>query len=170
MPLSLFTQVAENETAPPSANAQVAVWSLTNGSLPYFADKSFFAATELTRDVLPHMRGQGSGHILNLTSIGGLISIGGFGAYCASKFALEAWSEALASPSLQRSRRFRRSSSARRLHARRFIPAPCLDTWCGRPEGLAGGKRMQRERHDSAGPRVISHMARPTPMMPSWLP
>jgi NAD(P)-dependent dehydrogenase (short-subunit alcohol dehydrogenase family) len=57
---------------------------------------NFFAAAELTRDVLPHMRRQGAGHILNLTSIGGLISIGGFGAYCASKFALEAWSEALA--------------------------------------------------------------------------
>jgi NAD(P)-dependent dehydrogenase (short-subunit alcohol dehydrogenase family) len=56
---------------------------------------NFFAAAELTRQVLPHMRRQGHGHILNLTSIGGLISIGGFGAYCASKFALEAWSEAL---------------------------------------------------------------------------
>lgn len=57
---------------------------------------NFFAAAELTREVLPHMRHQRGGHILNLTSIGGLISIGGFGAYCASKFALEAWSEALA--------------------------------------------------------------------------
>ncbi len=57
---------------------------------------NFFAAVELTRAVLPQMRRQGSGHILNLTSIGGLISIGGFGPYCASKFALEAWSEALA--------------------------------------------------------------------------
>jgi NAD(P)-dependent dehydrogenase (short-subunit alcohol dehydrogenase family) len=57
---------------------------------------NFFAAAELTREVLPQMRAQGSGHVLNLTSIGGLISIGGFGAYCASKFALEAWSEALA--------------------------------------------------------------------------
>jgi NAD(P)-dependent dehydrogenase (short-subunit alcohol dehydrogenase family) len=57
---------------------------------------NFFAAAELTRQVLPHMREKGAGHILNLTSIGGLISIGGFGAYCASKFALEAWSEALA--------------------------------------------------------------------------
>jgi NAD(P)-dependent dehydrogenase (short-subunit alcohol dehydrogenase family) len=57
---------------------------------------NFFSAAELAREVLPQMRRQGAGHILNLTSIGGLISIGGFGAYCASKFALEAWSEALA--------------------------------------------------------------------------
>ena len=57
---------------------------------------NFFAAAELCREVLPSMRQQREGHILNLTSIGGLISIGGFGAYCASKFALEAWSEALA--------------------------------------------------------------------------
>lgn len=57
---------------------------------------NFFAAAELTRLLLPHMRANRSGHVLNLTSIGGLISIGGFGAYCASKFALEAWSEALA--------------------------------------------------------------------------
>ncbi|MCU0759837.1 MAG: oxidoreductase [Steroidobacteraceae bacterium] len=58
-------------------------------------DVNFFAAAELARSVLPAMRAQRSGHILNLTSIGGLVSIGGFGAYCASKFALEAWSEAL---------------------------------------------------------------------------
>lgn len=57
---------------------------------------NFFSAAELTREALPQMRRQGSGHVLNLTSIGGLISIGGFGPYCASKFALEAWSEALA--------------------------------------------------------------------------
>jgi NAD(P)-dependent dehydrogenase (short-subunit alcohol dehydrogenase family) len=56
---------------------------------------NFFAAAELTRAVLPRMRAQGAGHVLNLTSIGGLVSIGGFGAYCAAKFALEAWSEAL---------------------------------------------------------------------------
>lgn len=56
---------------------------------------NFFAAAELTRAVLPQMRAQRRGHVLNLTSIGGLVSIGGFGAYCAGKFALEAWSEAL---------------------------------------------------------------------------
>ena len=56
---------------------------------------NFFAATEMTRALLPAMRAQKSGHILQLTSIGGLVSIGGFGPYCASKFALEGWSEAL---------------------------------------------------------------------------
>jgi NAD(P)-dependent dehydrogenase (short-subunit alcohol dehydrogenase family) len=56
---------------------------------------NFFAAAELSRAVLPVMRAQGSGHVLNLTSIGGLVSIGGFGAYCAAKFALEGWREAL---------------------------------------------------------------------------
>jgi len=44
---------------------------------------------------LPTMRAQRSGRVLQLTSIGGLVSIGGFGPYCASKFALEAWSQAL---------------------------------------------------------------------------
>lgn len=56
---------------------------------------NFFAAAELTRAVLPRMREAGSGHILQLTSIGGLVSFGGFSAYCASKYALNAWSEAL---------------------------------------------------------------------------
>ena len=57
---------------------------------------NFFAAAELTRAILPVMRAQRSGHILNLTSVGGLAAAPGFAAYCASKFALEGWSEALA--------------------------------------------------------------------------
>lgn len=73
-----------------------AVEELAPDQLRAQMELNFFAAAELTREALPQMRRQGTGHILNLTSIGGLISIGGFGAYCASKFALEAWSEALA--------------------------------------------------------------------------
>lgn len=54
-----------------------------------------FGVMELTREILPVMRQQRSGHILNLTSIGGVASIGGFALYCATKFAVEGFSEAL---------------------------------------------------------------------------
>lgn len=57
---------------------------------------NFFAAAEVSRAVLPAMRAQRSGHILQLTSIGGLLAAAGFAPYCASKYALEGWSEALA--------------------------------------------------------------------------
>jgi len=56
---------------------------------------NFFAAVAMTRAALPHLRAQRAGHILNLTSVGGIISVGGFSAYCASKYALEGWTEAL---------------------------------------------------------------------------
>jgi NAD(P)-dependent dehydrogenase (short-subunit alcohol dehydrogenase family) len=56
---------------------------------------NFFAAAEMTRVVLPAMRAHKSGHILQLTSVGGLLAIGGFAPYSASKFALEGWSDAL---------------------------------------------------------------------------
>jgi len=56
---------------------------------------NFFGVLEMTREILPLMRQQKSGHILNLTSIGGLASVGGFALYCATKFAVEGFSEAL---------------------------------------------------------------------------
>ena len=56
---------------------------------------NFFGVLEMTREILPVMRKQKSGHILNLTSIGGLASVGGFALYCGTKFAVEGFSEAL---------------------------------------------------------------------------
>ncbi len=56
---------------------------------------NFFGLTEMTRAVLPIMRRQKSGHIINLSSYGGFIGTPGFGFYCASKFAVEGYSESL---------------------------------------------------------------------------
>ena len=58
-------------------------------------DVNVFGAIELTQAVLPAMRRQGSGTVVMMGSIGGRISYPFGGPYCASKFALEAISDAL---------------------------------------------------------------------------
>jgi NAD(P)-dependent dehydrogenase (short-subunit alcohol dehydrogenase family) len=55
-----------------------------------------FGLLAVTRAVLPHMRRQRSGRILNFSSIGGYASGPGFGVYCSTKFAVEGLTEALA--------------------------------------------------------------------------
>ncbi|TCG02349.1 short-chain dehydrogenase/reductase [Paraburkholderia strydomiana] len=54
-----------------------------------------FGVFAVTRAILPVMRAQRSGHVLTVSSIGGLLSTPGASIYCASKFALEGWSEGL---------------------------------------------------------------------------
>jgi NAD(P)-dependent dehydrogenase (short-subunit alcohol dehydrogenase family) len=58
-------------------------------------DVNVFGALHVLRAVLPQLRKQRSGHILNITSIGGLRTFPGVGIYNASKFALEAIGESL---------------------------------------------------------------------------
>ncbi len=58
-------------------------------------DTNVFGLFALTRAVLPVMRGQGSGNIVNFTSVAGLIGFPGSGYYAASKHAVEGWSDAL---------------------------------------------------------------------------
>lgn len=59
-------------------------------------DVNFFGALAVMKAVLKPMRERKSGHILNMSSIAGLIGARGYGVYAASKFALEAVSEAVA--------------------------------------------------------------------------
>ena len=55
-----------------------------------------FGLLNVMRAVLPHMRRQRSGHIINVSSIGGYGSYPGWGVYCATKFAVEGLTESLA--------------------------------------------------------------------------
>lgn len=57
---------------------------------------NFFGLARMTKAVLPIMRKQRSGHILNIASIGGLVGFPGVGFYNATKFAVDGYSESLA--------------------------------------------------------------------------
>lgn len=58
-------------------------------------DANVFGLFALTRAVLPVMRAQRSGHVINITSVAGLVGFPGSGYYSASKHAIEGWSDAL---------------------------------------------------------------------------
>jgi NAD(P)-dependent dehydrogenase (short-subunit alcohol dehydrogenase family) len=72
-----------------------AVEETTDEELRSLFDLHFFAPAALTRAVLPHMRAQESGAIVQMSSVGGQVTAAGFGAYCATKFALEGLTETL---------------------------------------------------------------------------
>ncbi|QFG23083.1 oxidoreductase [Actinomadura sp. WMMB 499] len=73
-----------------------AVEELAMAELRALMEVMFFGAVAVTKAVLPHLRGQGGGTIVQMSSMGGQVSMPGFGAYCAAKSALEGVSEALA--------------------------------------------------------------------------
>ena len=59
-------------------------------------EANVFGLFALTRAVLPAMRAQRSGHVINITSVAGLVGFPGSGYYAASKHAVEGFTDALA--------------------------------------------------------------------------
>jgi NAD(P)-dependent dehydrogenase (short-subunit alcohol dehydrogenase family) len=73
-----------------------AVEEFTMAELRAVMEVMFFGAVAVTKAALPHLRAQNSGTFVQISSMGGQVTMPGFGAYCAAKFALEGVSEALA--------------------------------------------------------------------------
>lgn len=57
---------------------------------------NFFGLFHMTQAVLPVLRGQGAGHIIQISTVGGVMTFPGLGGYHASKWAVEGLSDALA--------------------------------------------------------------------------
>ena len=68
---------------------------MDESSLRAMFELNFFAVLSVTRAVLPGMRARGNGWIVNVSSVAGLVSAPGFGYYSATKFAIEAITDAL---------------------------------------------------------------------------
>jgi NAD(P)-dependent dehydrogenase (short-subunit alcohol dehydrogenase family) len=73
-----------------------AVEELQDSELRALIDTMYFGPVAMIQAALPGMRARRAGTIVQMSSMGGQVTMPGFGAYCSAKFALEALSEALA--------------------------------------------------------------------------
>ncbi len=93
-------------------------------------DVNVFGAIRMIKLVLPYMRKQRSGHILNITSIAGLNGFPGVGIYNGSKFALEGIGEALAGEVKHLG-----------IHVTNVEPGPFKTEWAG-PSATFGARTI----------------------------
>ena len=84
-------------------------------------DVNVFGAVAITKAVLPFMRKRRRGHILNITSMGGFITMPGISYYCGSKFALEGISETLS-----------KELAPFNIHVTAVAPGSFRTDWAGR--------------------------------------
>jgi NAD(P)-dependent dehydrogenase (short-subunit alcohol dehydrogenase family) len=67
----------------------------TDTEMRFLFDLHYFGPAALTKAALPHLRRQGGGWVVQMSSVGGQVTAPGFGAYCATKFALEGLTQTL---------------------------------------------------------------------------
>lgn len=134
-------------------------------------ETNFFGLVAMTNAVLPGMRARKSGHIVNISSIGGLVSFAASGYYHATKYAVEGMSESL-------------SIELAPLGIRVLIvePGPFRTDWAGRSlfesktvideyDSTAGERRRQSRRNSGkqqgdpvrAGQAIMKAVASDTP-------
>ncbi|WP_394777585.1 oxidoreductase [Undibacterium sp.] len=84
-------------------------------------DTNVFGLFAMTRAVLPGMRQQRSGHVINITSVAGHVGFPGSGHYAASKHAVEGWSDSLAA-----------ETQGLGIRVTCVAPGPSRTDWAGR--------------------------------------
>jgi len=84
-------------------------------------DANVFGPIAMIKAVLPGMRSRRRGHIVNVTSMGGFVTMPGISFYCGSKFALEGVSEALG-----------KEVAAFNIHVTALAPGQFRTDWAGR--------------------------------------
>ena len=104
-------------------------------------DANVFGLFALTCAVLPHMRKASSGHVINITSVAGLIGFPGSGYYAASKHAVEGWSDALYA-----------EAKPLGIHVTCVEPGPFRTDWAGR--SLHQTETKIAEYAETAGKRL----------------
>ncbi|MCL4125569.1 UNVERIFIED_CONTAM: hypothetical protein GTU68_010620 [Idotea baltica] len=68
---------------------------ISDENLAWMMDVNFTGVARLTREVLPHMRVNGGGRVITVTSVGGVVGQPFNDAYCAAKFAVEGLMQSL---------------------------------------------------------------------------
>ena len=115
-------------------------------------ETNVFGLANMTKAVLPGMRKRASGHIVNISSMGGLIGFPGVGYYNATKFAVEGMSEALA-----------KETAPLGIKVTLIEPGPFRTEWAGRslktPKNAiadyaqtAGARRAATQSYSGAQP------------------
>ncbi len=84
-------------------------------------DVNVFGAVAMTKALLPYLRQRRRGHIINITSMGGFITMPGISYYCGSKFALEGISETLS-----------KELAPFNIHVTAVAPGSFRTDWAGR--------------------------------------